>query len=850
MASNDGKNSSTQLLEELEALSQSMYQTHTSSTNRRTASLVLPRSSVTSTVSTDAPKDEGAARSQSRPRSRRMSLSPFRGRPKLDDGNENKEEQKQQQNVKKLEDKAAAEKKGIWNWKPLRALTHVGMQKLSCLFSVEVVTAQGLPASMNGLRLSICVRKKETKDGAVHTMPSRVVQGAADFEETLFLKCHVYCTPSAGGKQLKFEPRPFLIYLYAVDAEELDFGRSSVDLINLIQESVEKNAEGTRVRQWDTSFDLSGKAKGGELVLKLGFQIMEKEGGIDIYSTQPDQGIKSSSGKLKSLSSAFARKQSKTSFSVPSPRMTTRNEFWTPSRSATAPPDHLQGIDELNLDEEAAPVASSDQKLKEEESKAEDDILDFEVEDKGVEIQDETEDKGEEEEKSEDTVEVKSESSEVVKEVVHDPIHLKRLSELDSIAQQLKALESMMGDEKFSRIEEEDSESQKLDEDEETVTMEFLQMLENEETKKAKLNYTEIPHLHLEGSKEDNSKVYLPDLGKGLGCVVQTKNGGCLVSMNPLDTLMEKKDTPRLAMQISKPVVLTSKESVNGFELFQRMATVGFEDLSSQILSLMPMDELMGKTAEQIAFEGMASAIIQGRNKEGASSTAARTVAAVKTMGIAASTGRKERISTGIWNVEENPLTVEEILACSLQKIETMAVEALKIQADVAEEDAPFDVSPKDDEHDNPLAKVVPLEDWIKSYNPVDKSAITLAVVVQLRDPLRRYEAVGGPMIALVQATHADFNSSKHDEDKMYKVASLHVGGLKVRTGRNRNAWDNEKQRLTAIQWLVAYGIGKAPKKGKQVFVKGQDLLWSTSSRIVADMWLKATRNPDVKFAM
>ncbi|GLT64105.1 hypothetical protein SLA2020_366170 [Shorea laevis] len=45
-------NSNTHLLEELEALSQSLYISHTS-TNRRTASLALPRSSVPSIPSAD-----------------------------------------------------------------------------------------------------------------------------------------------------------------------------------------------------------------------------------------------------------------------------------------------------------------------------------------------------------------------------------------------------------------------------------------------------------------------------------------------------------------------------------------------------------------------------------------------------------------------------------------------------------------------------------------------------------------------------------------------------------------------------------------------------------------------------
>ncbi|XP_010266259.1 PREDICTED: protein PLASTID MOVEMENT IMPAIRED 1 [Nelumbo nucifera] len=849
------RNSNTQLLEELEALSQSLYQSHISTT-RRTASLALPRTSVPPISSADVAKHE--EKLDTRPRSRRMSLSPWRSRPKLDDNEKNDHGDRARvlQPAKKMDDKAvSAEKKGIWNWKPIRALAHIGMQKLSCLLSVEVVTVQGLPASMNGLRLSVCVRKKETKDGAVQTMPSRVLQGAADFEETMFVKCHIYCT-SGSGKQLRFEPRPFLIYVIAVDAEELDFGRSSVDVSLLVQESMEKSLQGTRVRQWDMSFDLSGKAKGGELVLKLGFQIMEKDGGMGIYSQAV--GLL---GQSRDSSSSFARKQSKSSFSIPSPRMSSRMEALTPSKAGTSV--DFQGIEDLNLDE-PAPVPStppSVQKSEVLEPKVEDlDLPEFEVVDKGVEIQDKN---GAAEVKSEEALDERSVSSEVVKEVVQDQVHLTRLTELDSIAQQIKALESMMGDDNVKA--EDETESQRLDAEEETVTREFLQMLEDEEAKEFQLDQADIPPFKLGGAEEDSeaeSKVFLPDLGKGLGSVVQTRDGGYLAAVNPLDIEVSRKETPKLAMQISKPLILPSHKSLSGFEVFQRMAAIGVEELSSEILSSMQMDELIGKTAEQVAFEGIASAIIHGRNKEGASSSAARTIAAVKSMATAMSTGRKERIATGIWNVNEEPVTVDEILAFSMQKIESMTVEALRIQAEMAE-DAPFDVSPVvgkpgavvGEDPNRPLSSAIRIEDWLRNGGLIISegdqgipATITLAVVVQLRDPIRRYESVGGPMVALIQATHADTKGAKDEDEQRFKVASLHVGGLKVKAGGKRHVWDAEKQRLTAMQWLVAYGLGKVGRKNKHSQPKGLDLLWSISSRIMADMWLKSIRNPDIRF--
>ncbi|KAF0888039.1 hypothetical protein E2562_009621 [Oryza meyeriana var. granulata] len=225
----DGK-SNNQILQALDALSHTLYQAHT---NRRTASLAFPRSA--------ADVNGGGAdvvRAESRPRLRRLLLSPFRSRPKQDKNANDDDDDDGDAGARRVGATpsksqsfaavttpgsagaaAGGEKKGIWSWKPIRALSHIGMNRLGCLFSVEVVAAQGLPPTMNGLRLAVAVRKKETRDGAVQTMPSRVQHGAADFEETLFVRCHLYCSGGAGtGKPLRLEPRPFLLSAVAVEA--------------------------------------------------------------------------------------------------------------------------------------------------------------------------------------------------------------------------------------------------------------------------------------------------------------------------------------------------------------------------------------------------------------------------------------------------------------------------------------------------------------------------------------------------------------------------------------------------------------------------------------------------------
>uniref|UniRef100_A0ACD5XV08 Uncharacterized protein n=1 Tax=Avena sativa TaxID=4498 RepID=A0ACD5XV08_AVESA len=874
----DGK-SGDQTLRELDALSHTLYQAHS---NRRHASLALPRGD-------DAGAADAVRAEVARPRTRRLSMtSPFRSRSKI--GKKDIEEEDEDDvgaAPSKSQSFAAAtltapvalaatgggeKKKGIWGWKPIRALSHIGMTRLGCLFSVEVAAAQGLPSSMDGLRLAVTVRKKETRDGAVQTMPSRVQQGAADFEETLFLRCHVYC--SAGKPPARFEPRPFLLSVVAVDAPELDFGQSTVDLSALVKESTEKSQQGERVRQWDMAFPLAGKAKGGELVVKLAFQIME-DGGAGLYS-QP-----ASTKTASSSSSLFARKQSKTSFSIASPKVTRSEPSLTPAKGVPSP--DLSGIDDFKLDEPSPPVAPQPKQEQKTEPqpvpKAEPDPdeqaddsefpdFDFDVVDKGVEEQEEKDETkadadadGEKEAKKEEEGGENDDGAtagdEVVKEVVHDSASMWRLNELEAITNQIKALESLMlgdtpEDEADKPAEPQEDEAAGLDADEEEVTREFLQLMEQGDIDDAKSSaapqVSSLKSGTKPGSGGADESCFISDLGKGLGPIVQTRDGGYLAATNPFDIPVARKELPKLAMQLSKPFILRGQKLPGGgAEVFQRLCAGGCEALTAKLGALTATDEVVGKTAEQIAFEGMASAIISARGKElGASSSAAESVSLLRTMSAAMSEGRKERIATGIWNASEGPVTVEEILAFSLQKIETMAIEALKVQAGIAEEQAPFDVSPVDEDGGHPLDNVAPPEEWAIACAGAD--AVTMLVVVQLRDPMRRYEAVGAPSIVVIQAGRAGGGA---DDEPRFKVANMHVGGLRLKSADRRNVWDGERQRLTASHWLVAYGLGKAGKKGRLAAAAktGHDVLWSMSSRVVADMWLKPMRNPDVKVA-
>ncbi|KAG2645118.1 hypothetical protein PVAP13_2KG358900 [Panicum virgatum] len=849
--------SDDQILTELDALSHTLYQPHT---KRRTASLALPRAGGDGNAG-----GADAVRTEARPLSRRLSMSPFRSRPKLDKNLNNVVVDDDDDDAAGValpfksqsfaavstRPSVAGEKKGIWGWRPIRALSRIGMQRMGCLFSVEVVAAQGLPPSMDGLRLAVAVRKKETRDGAVQTMPSRVRQGAADFEEMLFVRCNLYCSSGgATGKPLRLEPRPFLISAVAVEAPGLDLGRNAVDLSLLVKESSEKSRQGERVRQWDMALPLAGKAKGGEIVVKLSFQIMD-DGGVGLYSQPAVPGRTSSSASSSSL---FARKQSKSSFSIASPKVARPEPALTPSKGE--PSLALLGIDDFKLDEPSPAVAEVKQEeQKEPEREAEDEKADdsefpeFDIVDKGVEGEEvekdeprqEVEDKKEAEEEEEEAASAAG-GDEVVKEVVHDSAHTWRLNELEAITNQIKALELMHSDVPDAGAEsperQEPAAAAGFDADEEEVTREFLMLLEQGEDggggtgKPVARQQVLSPKSGAKPGSGDDATCYISDLGKGLGPIVQTRDGGYLAAMNPFDIPVGRKELPKLAMQLSKPFILRDQKLPGGgAEVFQRLCAGGSEALCAKLGALISMDDdVVGKTAEQIAFEGMASAIITARSKElVASSTAAQSVSLLRTMSMAMNAGRHDRVATGIWYTQEVPVTVDEILAFALQKIEAMAVEALKVQADMIDDQAPFEVSPEKTQAGHLLDTAAPPEEWESACAGAD--AVTLLVVVQLRDPLRQYEAVGAPSVVIIQATRA---AGSEDDEPRFKVANLHLGGLRLKSPNRRNMWDGEKQRLTAMHWLVAYGLGKAGRKSRAAAAgkAGNEVLWSMSSRL------------------
>lgn len=94
----------------------------------------------------------------------------------------------------------------------------------------------------------------------------------------------------------------------------------------------------------------------------------------------------------------------------------------------------------------------------------------------------------------------------------------------------------------------------------------------------------------------------LPPLGEGLGPFIQMKGGGFLRSMHPA-VFRNVKNGGNLIVQASIPVVLPAEMGGNIMEILHHLASMGIEKFSMQARKLMPLEDITGKTMQQIACE-------------------------------------------------------------------------------------------------------------------------------------------------------------------------------------------------------------------------------------------------------
>ncbi|KAH9288369.1 hypothetical protein KI387_032486 [Taxus chinensis] len=477
-----------------------------------------------------------------------------------------------------------------------------------------------------------------------------------------------------------------------------------------------------------------------------------------------------------------------------------------------------------------------------------------------------------------------------------------------------------------------------------------------------------------------------PALAEGLGSIIRMQDGGFLRSMNTLSFDYSKYEGS-LLMQVSRPLVVPAETGSSVIDILSSLASLGPEILTIQAKEMMPLEDITGKSIEQLASEAgpglNKSKTRQFIGPELTNELDHRPDQFSIGRGMAISQGMAE-VQYGILDVDmsttretqklemsatrdtDNELIfLEELVPSAMEKIESLAIEGLKIQSDMTTQDAPSTVNPLwlaerippvgrkteesgtlglegnaglglsdakgcDHNDDGLMEMAITLDEWKQldaakndkeaneripeilhdrhdvnleltgrrhpkcnqSLFEMQKHALerwgsmgnmlTIALRVQLHDPLRNHEPVGAPMIALVKVERValpqspaigrrepnKWNSEIHEEAKdrkempcHFKVTNVHVAGLKLQETTSAKSWSNQKQ--SGSRWLIANGMGKSQKhpllkkmSPSKVKVNSGDTLWSISTRFHGSgrRWNELTclnphiRNPDIIF--
>ncbi|KAL1554932.1 protein PLASTID MOVEMENT IMPAIRED 1-RELATED 1-like [Salvia divinorum] len=450
---------------------------------------------------------------------------------------------------------------------------------------------------------------------------------------------------------------------------------------------------------------------------------------------------------------------------------------------------------------------------------------------------------------------------------------------------------------------------------------------------------------------------------EGLGPFLQTKNGGFLRSMNPA-LFRNAKGGGSLIMQASSPVVVPAEMGSGVMDILQGLAAMGIEKLSMQANKLMPLEDITGKTIQQIAWEAAPSLERQGLSQD--EFEIMQNICNGKKSGEGTPSGPGlGKCGSTLLGADTEYVSLEDLAPSAMDKIEALSIEGLRVQSGMTDEDAPsnistqsfgelsalkgksvdisgtigldgtgglqlLDIKDKCDNVDGLMSLSLTLDEWMKlDSGEIDDddlvsertsrllaahratsldlfhgkskgekrrgigrkygllgNSFTVALMVQLRDPLRNYEPVGNPMLALIQVERvfvpprpkmyrtvplASYSSEEEKESTtatnenitgtptesinreeelipQYKINEVHVAGLKIEQGKKK-LWGSQNQQQSGSRWLLGNGMGKKnkhPLMKSKVVVKNSDpasssstttvqpgdTLWSISSRV------------------
>ncbi|XP_038884619.1 protein PLASTID MOVEMENT IMPAIRED 1-RELATED 1-like [Benincasa hispida] len=468
-------------------------------------------------------------------------------------------------------------------------------------------------------------------------------------------------------------------------------------------------------------------------------------------------------------------------------------------------------------------------------------------------------------------------------------------------------------------------------------------------------------------------------LGEGFGAFLKMNGGGFLRSMSPW--LSQNTSIGQsLVIQCSEPVVLPAELGHDIMEIAQNLALAGTENLSTLAKKLMPLDNITGKTLQQMVSEcsPSSSTTLLEREPMIENNVLCSSVSCCERKDLEGLPScKKDSSLQSLMNSEmHQDLVSPDDLAClAMEKMETLLIEGLRIQSGLTNDETPARISARPfhclpargRRHSNSdsscrleglkelqfmdrpntagdvvglMELSITLEHWLSldagNINDDDKNGqhimktlvahganyadiierlskdinsgissnelglfgnkLVVALMVQLRDHLRDYEPVGGPMMCVMEVerffintardtasemssanngneplqAQEDSHETNHSQQKAdghfvraFKISAIHLLGVNS-VPNKMQFWGTTMQQQSGSRWLLSSGMGrnfKLPLSKSKAIVQfsslgtkapAGDILWSISSDIHEGMISKSLassshkRNPDI----
>ncbi|CAI9093748.1 OLC1v1029309C1 [Oldenlandia corymbosa var. corymbosa] len=180
----------------------------------------------------------------------------------------------------------------------------------------------------------------------------------------------------------------------------------------------------------------------------------------------------------------------------------------------------------------------------------------------------------------------------------------------------------------------------------------------------------------------------LPPLGEGSGPIIQISGGGFLRSMSS-SLFRGARNGAKLIMQVSNQVVLPAIMGSDVIDILRHWASGGAEHMFFEANEVMPLQDITGRTMQQISLENECSAEVLDRVNT-------CSFCMQKTDGDSVAVQNAHHLCLGSESEDllSEYVSLENLVPLALANIEALSIEGLRIQSGLSYEEAPSRIMP------------------------------------------------------------------------------------------------------------------------------------------------------------